>query len=94
MDVLVVSPQPCVYRKRATHTLDRIGRTWRITYTSPSVAGARAAVLAGLGVTVLPVTDSEEAVTTVFKVGAMLVIVLICSFSSSFICLLLKSSRC
>lgn len=51
---LVVSPQPCVYRKRATHTLDRIGRAWRITYTSPSLAGAQAAVLAGLGVTVLP----------------------------------------
>jgi DNA-binding transcriptional LysR family regulator len=52
---LVVAPTPCVYRKRATQALDRAGRAWRIAYTSPSLAGAQAAVRAGLGVTVLPV---------------------------------------
>ena len=51
---LVVSPHPCVYRKRATQALDRAGRPWRIAYTSTSLAGAQAAVRAGLGVTVLP----------------------------------------
>ena len=51
---LVVSPHPCVYRKRATAALDRAGRAWRIAYTSTSLAGAQAAVRAGLGVTVLP----------------------------------------
>ncbi len=51
---LVVSPHPCVYRKRATSALDRAGRPWRIAYTSTSLAGAQAAVRAGLGVTVLP----------------------------------------
>jgi DNA-binding transcriptional LysR family regulator len=51
---LVVSPQPCVYRKRATTALDSVGRRWRIAYTSTSLAGAQAAVRAGLGVTVLP----------------------------------------
>jgi DNA-binding transcriptional LysR family regulator len=51
---LVVSPHPCVYRRRALRTLDRIGRGWRIAYTSTSLAGAQAAVRAGLGVAVLP----------------------------------------
>jgi len=51
---LVVSPSPCVYRKRATEALDRHGRAWRIAYTSTSLAGAQAAVRAGLGLSVLP----------------------------------------
>jgi DNA-binding transcriptional LysR family regulator len=51
---LVVAPQPCVYRKRATQALDKAGRNWRIVYTSPSQAGAEAAVRAGLGVIALP----------------------------------------
>jgi DNA-binding transcriptional LysR family regulator len=34
--------------------LDRAGRAWRVAYTSTSLAGAQAAVRAGLGVTVLP----------------------------------------
>lgn len=51
---LVVSPEPCVYRKRATDALDAMGRKWRVAYTSTSLAGARSAVNAGLGVTVLP----------------------------------------
>lgn len=51
---LIVSPRPCVYRKRATDSLDTMGRPWRITYTCGSLAGTHAAVRAGLGVTVLP----------------------------------------
>lgn len=51
---LVLSPEPCVYRKRATVALDSIGRRWRIAYTSTSLAGAQAAVHAGLGISVLP----------------------------------------
>lgn len=51
---LVVSPRPCVYRKRATDALDAHGRTWRIAYTCGSLAGNHAAVRAGLGLTVLP----------------------------------------
>ncbi|MBO6784744.1 MAG: LysR family transcriptional regulator [Alphaproteobacteria bacterium] len=51
---LVVSPRPCVYRKRMTDTLDAAGRPWRITYTCGSLAGQLAAVRARLGVTVLP----------------------------------------
>ncbi|MDO8398559.1 MAG: LysR substrate-binding domain-containing protein [Bradyrhizobium sp.] len=51
---LVVSPTPCVYRKRATEALDKAHRAWRIAYTCGSLAGSLAAVKAGLGVTVLP----------------------------------------
>ncbi|QHL90137.1 LysR family transcriptional regulator [Sphingomonas changnyeongensis] len=51
---LIVSPQPCVYRKRAIEALEEAGRRWRIAYTSTSLTGAQAAVKAGLGVTVLP----------------------------------------
>lgn len=51
---LVVSPRPCVYRKRATEALDKSHRPWRIAYTCGSLAGSLAAVRAGLGVTVLP----------------------------------------
>ncbi|MGB0683089.1 MAG: LysR substrate-binding domain-containing protein [Magnetovibrionaceae bacterium] len=51
---LVVSPRPCVYRKRATDALDAAGRPWRIAYTCASLAGTQAAVRAGLGLSVLP----------------------------------------
>lgn len=51
---LVLAPAPDVYRKRALATLDAARRSWRIVYTSPSLAGLQAAVGAGLGLTVLP----------------------------------------
>ncbi|MEI8146149.1 MAG: LysR substrate-binding domain-containing protein [Alphaproteobacteria bacterium] len=51
---LVVSPAPCVYRKRATLALEACGRDYRVAYTCGSLAGALAAVRARLGVTVLP----------------------------------------
>lgn len=34
--------------------MDTAKKAWRITYTSPSLAGTLAAVKAGLGITVLP----------------------------------------
>lgn len=51
---LVVSPEPCVYRKRAIDALEAAGRKWRVAYTSTSLAGSQSAVNAGLGITVLP----------------------------------------
>lgn len=51
---LVLSPQPCIYRARALAALDKVKKPWRISYTSPSLAGTIAAVKAGLGITVLP----------------------------------------
>lgn len=51
---LVLSPEPCIYRARAIAALDKSKKPWRISYTSPSLAGTIAAVKAGLGITVLP----------------------------------------
>lgn len=51
---LVVAPPPCVYRKRATTTLEAADRPWRQAYACASLAGIHAAVRAGLGLTVLP----------------------------------------
>jgi DNA-binding transcriptional LysR family regulator len=57
---LVLSPSPCVYRRRAVTALDAAGLPWDIAYTSPSFAGTVAAARAGLGVTVLPRTMVPE----------------------------------
>lgn len=51
---LVLSPPPCVYRQGALDALDKAGIPWKVVYTSPSFAGATAAVRAGLGYTVFP----------------------------------------
>lgn len=51
---LVLSPQPCVYRARAIHALEKKNKKWRIVFSSHSYAGTIAAVKAGMGITVLP----------------------------------------
>lgn len=51
---LVLSPAPCVYRSRATQTLEQAGVAWSGVFTSPSFAGQAAAVRAGLGYAVMP----------------------------------------
>jgi DNA-binding transcriptional LysR family regulator len=51
---LVVSPEPCVYRKRAVEALGKAGGRARAAYVCGSLAGALAAVRAGLGLAVLP----------------------------------------
>ncbi len=53
---LVLAPQPCVYRASAIKALEKAGRSWRLVLSSPSYAGALAAVEAGLGITVMPHT--------------------------------------
>ena len=53
---LVLSPQPCVYRASAIKALEGAGRSWRLVLSSPSYAGAVAAVKAGMGITVIPHT--------------------------------------
>lgn len=51
---LAVFEQGCLYRHRAIHSLETVGRAWHIAYTSPSIVGIQAAVSAGLGVSILP----------------------------------------
>lgn len=50
---LVLFSQPCRWRAPLLDALDAAGRTWRIVFESTSLAGVRAAVRAGLGVTAL-----------------------------------------
>lgn len=51
---LVLSPQPCVYAKKAIDALECTGLKWKIAFKSESYASKIAAVKAGLGVTVFP----------------------------------------
>jgi DNA-binding transcriptional LysR family regulator len=52
---LIVAAEASFFRQVAIGHLDRAGIPWRITYSSPTVVGVRAAVRAGLGVTARPV---------------------------------------
>lgn len=51
---LATFPVECIYRTRATQTLDAIGRKWRIAYSSQGLMGVQAAVASGLGISLLP----------------------------------------
>lgn len=51
---LAVFPDGCAYRTRALEVLEAQSRAWRVTYTSSSLTGIQAAVLGGLGISVLP----------------------------------------
>src|SRR5215813_15596374 len=48
---LVMLEQPCLFRRRGLAALDGAGISWRLAFTSPSLSGLWAAVVAGLGVT-------------------------------------------
>ncbi|WP_420100466.1 LysR family transcriptional regulator [Bosea sp. (in: a-proteobacteria)] len=48
---LVLYPPPSITRIHALETLERAGRPWRVACTSGSLAGLRAATVAGLGIT-------------------------------------------
>ena len=61
---LVLAPPPCIYRNRILHTLGRLGRNWRVAYTSSSYSGIVAAVRAGLGVTLLAASTVPAGVRT------------------------------
>jgi DNA-binding transcriptional LysR family regulator len=49
---LVMLEEPCAFRRAAVAALDEAGIPWRITLVSASLAAVRAAVGAGLGITV------------------------------------------
>lgn len=51
---LVLSPEPCVYRKRAIEALESRGIKWQIVFSSHSYSVMNAAVKAGMGITVMP----------------------------------------
>jgi DNA-binding transcriptional LysR family regulator len=47
---LVLSNGPCIFRNVALEALNGISRPWRIVLSTPSLAGMRAALRAGLGI--------------------------------------------
>lgn len=50
---LALFPKGCVVRDLAVAALDRMGRDWRIAFTSKSVVAVHGAVMGGLGVTAM-----------------------------------------
>ena len=57
---LALAAGDCCWRQAALRALDRSGRRYRVAYTSATLAGTHAPVLAGLAVTVSPVTWMPE----------------------------------
>lgn len=57
---LVSLPEPCFYRKAATRALSSAGQQWTAVCTSSTMAGIRASVIAGIGVTVMGKTEVTE----------------------------------
>jgi len=56
---LCLWPQGCIFRDRIINALDAAGIRWRVAYTSPSLAGVRAAVAAGLGISAMMLSVIE-----------------------------------
>jgi DNA-binding transcriptional LysR family regulator len=56
---LAFSPEPCVNRRVGVAALERTSMQWHVVFTSPSQQGIRAAVRAGLGVSVLTRDELE-----------------------------------
>lgn len=47
---LVLFPDPCAYRDSALSALRAAGADWIVSYTTPSLGGLKAALVAGLGI--------------------------------------------
>ncbi|SAL32547.1 LysR family transcriptional regulator [Caballeronia sordidicola] len=58
-------PAPCVNRRVAVETLDALAVDWHVAFTSSSQSGIRAAVMAGLGVTVFTRDDLEPGIAVI-----------------------------
>ncbi|MFI4980896.1 MAG: LysR substrate-binding domain-containing protein, partial [Nevskiales bacterium] len=61
---LALASQDCCWRHTATRLLERAGRRFRIAYTSATLAGTHAPVLAGLAVTVSAIAWVPEGLRT------------------------------
>ena len=62
---LALAPAPCVNRQVGLTALEGTSIEWHIVFTSPSQQGLRAAMLAGLGVTVLTHEELEPGMKVV-----------------------------
>ena len=57
---LVTLPDPCFYRKAAIKALSAVNQPWTTACSSSTMAGIRASVIAGLGVTVVGKSEVTE----------------------------------
>jgi DNA-binding transcriptional LysR family regulator len=62
---LAFSPEPCVNRQIGMAALDGTSIDWHVVFTSPSQQGIRAAVRAGLGISVLTLGELEPGMKVV-----------------------------
>ena len=68
---LAFFPEPCPYREAALRALAGSQRQWRIIFTSSSVAGIRAVVMAGLAITPLPLSMTKSGLRVLDKKDRM-----------------------
>ena len=66
---LVLLPAPCVLREHAIDAMKRKRRPWRLAYTGSSMASVQAAVRAGLGVSILPLSSVTSGMTIISREG-------------------------
>lgn len=59
---LVLFPSPCSFRKIATESLQNDNREWEIPFTGTSIASIQTAVLAGMGISILPQGALKEGI--------------------------------
>jgi DNA-binding transcriptional LysR family regulator len=62
---LALAANDCSWRRAALRSLERAGRAYRIAYTSATLAGTHPPVMAGLAVTVSPLTWMPEGLRAV-----------------------------
>lgn len=62
---LAFFPEPCPYRKAAVLKLEEAGASWRISCTSPSLAGVQAAASAGLAITPIARSDLSKGLVAI-----------------------------
>jgi DNA-binding transcriptional LysR family regulator len=68
---LAFFPEPCPYRDAALRALAGSQRQWRIISTGSSLAGVRAAAMAGLAITPLPLQTLEPGLRVLAKSDKM-----------------------
>lgn len=62
---VILTPEPCNYRKRTIETLQKSKRAWRIAMTLHSFSGRVSAVKEGLGISVLPHEIADGEIVTI-----------------------------
>ncbi len=54
---LALLPAPCVLREHAIASMTRLRRPWKLAFTGSSMASVQAAVAAGLGISIVPLSS-------------------------------------